>query len=50
MDQFQIESAPGTGTTVLLKKLLPATADLVSQQRMSEISTELVSFMFCVLN
>ena len=35
MDQFQIESAPGTGTTVLLKKLLPATADLVSQQRMN---------------
>ena len=41
MDQFQIESAPGAVTTVLLKKLLPATADLVSQQRMSEISTEL---------
>ena len=41
MDQFQIESAPGAGTTVLLKKLLPATAGLVSQQRMSEISTEL---------
>ena len=41
MDQFQIESAPGAGTMVLLKKLLPATADLVSQQRLSEISTEL---------
>jgi len=41
MDQFQIESAPGAGTTVLLKKLLPTTAGLVSQQRMSEISTEL---------
>ena len=41
MDQFQIESAPDAGTTVLLKKLLPATAELVSQQRLSEISTEL---------
>ena len=41
MDQFQIESAPGAGTMVLLKKLLPATAGLVSQQRLSEISTEL---------
>jgi signal transduction histidine kinase/CheY-like chemotaxis protein len=41
MDQFKIESEPGAGTMVLLKKLLPATADLVSQQRLSEISTEL---------
>ena len=32
MDQFQVESAPGAGTTVLLKKLLPATAGLVSNE------------------
>ena len=31
MDQFQIDSAPGAGTTVLLKKLLPAAGGPVSK-------------------
>jgi len=33
MDQFQIESVPGAGTTVLLKKLLPKRAPLVKTSR-----------------
>src|SRR5579859_2732163 len=31
MDQFQIESAPNTGTTVWLKKLLPKRAPLIRE-------------------
>jgi len=41
MDQFQIESRPGAGTQVLLKKLLPAKVSLISQSRLSEITAEL---------
>lgn len=37
MDQFEIESAPGKGTTVVLKKLLPRRAPMVGPQEMSRL-------------
>ena len=41
MDQFQIESAPGRGTTIWLKKLLPKRAPLVRAPDVARIATEL---------
>lgn len=41
MDQFQIESAPGRGTTVWLKKLLPKRAPLVLPPDVSRIASAL---------
>src|SRR5579862_5206427 len=41
MDQFQIESAPGRGTTVWLKKLLPKRAPLVLPPDLARIATAL---------
>lgn len=41
MDQFYIESAPGQGTTVWLKKLLPRKAPLVTTQHLAQIAGEL---------
>ena len=41
MDQFQIESVPGAGTTVLLKKLLPKRAPLVKQADAVRIADQL---------
>lgn len=41
MDQFQVESTPGSGTKVLLKKLLPVGASCVHPERISEIGAEL---------
>jgi signal transduction histidine kinase/CheY-like chemotaxis protein len=37
MDQFEIQSAPGRGTEVLLKKLLPRRGPLVTAARVAEI-------------
>lgn len=37
MDQFQIESAPGRGTTIWLKKLLPKKAPLVRPHDIAQI-------------
>ena len=37
MDQFQIESGPGRGTSVFLKKLLPRKAGLVSAEHLSDL-------------
>ncbi|HVV45342.1 MAG TPA: ATP-binding protein [Bryobacteraceae bacterium] len=42
MDQFEIESAPGRGTTVLLKKLLPRRAPLCGPAEISKIVATLV--------
>ena len=41
MDQFQIESVPGAGTAVLLKKLLPKRAPLVKQADAARIADQL---------
>jgi signal transduction histidine kinase/DNA-binding response OmpR family regulator len=41
MDQFQIESTPGAGTTVWLKKLLPKRAPLVLPPDVARIATAL---------
>ena len=41
MDQFAIASVPGRGTTVTLKKLLPARAPLVGAQTLARIEAEL---------
>jgi signal transduction histidine kinase len=41
MDWFKIESEPGRGTTVWLKKLLPAAAPLVTPRRIAEVAGEL---------
>src|SRR3984893_8275536 len=41
MDQFQIESTPGVGTTVWLKKLLPKRAPLVLPPDVARIATAL---------
>jgi signal transduction histidine kinase/DNA-binding response OmpR family regulator len=41
MDQFQIESTPGVGTTVWLKKLLPKRAPLVRPPDVAAIATAL---------
>jgi signal transduction histidine kinase/CheY-like chemotaxis protein len=37
MDHFQIESAPGKGTTVLLKKLVPRTAPVLGAVGLAEL-------------
>src|SRR5580692_6350853 len=42
MDQFQIDSAPGKGTTVWLKKLLPKRAPVVSAPELAKIAAALV--------
>ncbi len=42
MDQFEIESAPGHGTTVLLKKLLPRRAPFCGPAEISKIVSTLV--------
>jgi signal transduction histidine kinase/DNA-binding response OmpR family regulator len=41
MDQFQIDSVPGKGTTVALKKLLPKRAPLVSGPQLEKIAAAL---------
>ena len=41
MDQFQIESTPGAGTTVWLKKLLPRRASLVREPDLAQIADAL---------
>ncbi len=41
MDQFQIESVPGKGTTILLKKLLPKRAPVVREADLARIANEL---------
>src|SRR6185312_3330617 len=42
MDQFEIESTPGRGTTVLLKKLLPRRAPFCGPSEISKIVATLV--------
>jgi len=42
MDQFEIESAPGRGTTVLLKKLLPRRAPVHGHAEISKLVAALV--------
>ncbi|HEY7514970.1 MAG TPA: ATP-binding protein [Vicinamibacteria bacterium] len=41
MDWFKVESEPGRGTTVWLKKLLPATVPLVTPQTIARVAGEL---------
>src|SRR5262245_3412669 len=41
MDGFEIDSAPGRGTTVVLKKLLPRRAPLVGSQMTADIAQAL---------
>lgn len=41
MDQVDIRTAPGTGTDVLLKKILPARAAIVTRADLARIATEL---------
>jgi signal transduction histidine kinase/CheY-like chemotaxis protein len=41
MDQFDIESAPGQGTTLRLRKILPASAPLLGKPDVSEIGAVL---------
>jgi signal transduction histidine kinase/CheY-like chemotaxis protein len=41
MDQFQIDSAPGGGTTVVMKKLLPRRADVIRQADLGRIADSL---------
>jgi signal transduction histidine kinase/CheY-like chemotaxis protein len=41
MDQFQIDSVPGTGTTIWLKKLLPKRAPLVTTPDLARITQSL---------
>jgi signal transduction histidine kinase/CheY-like chemotaxis protein len=42
MDQFEIDSAPGKGTTVWLKKLLPKRAPVVDKPELSKMVAALV--------
>ena len=42
MDQFEIDSVPRQGTTILLKKLLPRRAPLVTPKEMTSIATALM--------
>jgi len=42
MDHFQIESTPGKGTTVFLKKLLPRRSALIGPAELAAVSTALV--------
>jgi signal transduction histidine kinase/CheY-like chemotaxis protein len=41
MDQFEIDSAPGKGTTISLKKLLPLKAPVLTTARLQQISGQL---------
>jgi signal transduction histidine kinase/CheY-like chemotaxis protein len=41
MDQFQIDSVPGIGTTVLLSKLMPKRAPLITEADLARIVTDL---------
>ncbi|MBI3949861.1 MAG: response regulator [Acidobacteria bacterium] len=43
VDQFEIESAAGRGTTVWLKKILPKKAPMVTAARLARITDELVN-------
>src|SRR4051794_24307556 len=42
MDQFQIDSEPGRGTTIWLKKLLPKRARLVSAAEIAQVASALI--------
>jgi signal transduction histidine kinase/CheY-like chemotaxis protein len=42
MDQFQIESEPGRGTTIWLKKLLPKRSPLIRELEVSQIANSLI--------
>src|SRR5262249_54463729 len=42
MDQFQVDSAPGVGTTIWMKKLLPKRARVVSPADLSQIASALI--------
>ncbi len=42
MDQFQIDSAPGKGTTVWLKKLLPKRSSLIRETDVAKITDALI--------
>ena len=42
MDQFQIESEPGRGTTIWLKKLLPKRASVVRETDLARIAAALI--------
>jgi signal transduction histidine kinase/DNA-binding response OmpR family regulator len=37
MDDFQIESAPGRGTSVVMRKMLPARAPVVTEERVTQV-------------
>jgi anti-sigma regulatory factor (Ser/Thr protein kinase) len=41
MDHFTVDSRPGAGTTVVMKKLLPARAPLASDQILAKIASQL---------
>ena len=41
MDQFQIDSAPGIGTTVLLTRAIPKRAPLITEADLARIAGEL---------
>jgi signal transduction histidine kinase/CheY-like chemotaxis protein len=41
MDQFEVESAPGKGTTIWLKKLLPKRAPVLDQKSIGNLSAAL---------
>ena len=43
MDQFQIESVPGKGTTIFLKKLLPKRSPVVREADLARMANELSS-------
>jgi signal transduction histidine kinase/CheY-like chemotaxis protein len=45
MDQVEIQSTPGVGTDVLLKKILPARAPLVTQAQFARITAQLATSM-----
>lgn len=42
MDQFQIDSAPGRGTTIWLKKLLPKRAPVFREADLSQLAASLI--------
>ena len=41
MDQFQVDSTPGKGTTIWLKKLLPKRAPVIQQPDLAKIAAAL---------
>jgi signal transduction histidine kinase/CheY-like chemotaxis protein len=41
MDHFTVDSRPGAGTTIVMKKLLPARAPLASDQILAKIASQL---------